>query len=101
MGGNEALVVEVLRMFLDEYGKGIESLTAAVASGSAQRVRSAGYYLKSMSANVSARALSRASHEVEQLRAADDVAGAAGRLAALEETARHTMTAIRNHFGKS
>jgi HPt (histidine-containing phosphotransfer) domain-containing protein len=88
-------------MFLDECGKGIESLAAAVASGNAQSVRSAAHYLKSMSANVSARALSRASHEVEQLGAADDVAGAAGRLAAVGETARTTLTAIRNHLGKS
>ncbi|MBN2575246.1 MAG: response regulator [Deltaproteobacteria bacterium] len=101
MGGDEALVVEVLRMFLDECGKALESLAAAVRSGSAQRVRSAAHYLKSMSANVSARALSRASHEVEQLGAAEDVAGAAGRLAAIGETSRHTITAIRNHLGKS
>jgi HPt (histidine-containing phosphotransfer) domain-containing protein len=100
MGGDDELVAEVLRMFLDECGKARDALEVALASGDAKSVRSAAHYFKSMSMNVSARALGEACHDVERLGAAGDLTGAAARLAALGELTRRTSAAISDHLGK-
>jgi CheY-like chemotaxis protein len=100
MGDDRELIAEVLAMFLAEGEKAMAGVEEALKSGDAGRVRSAAHYFKSMSANVSAKALREACYEIEKLGAEGQVEEAGRRLDGLRETARLTAAAVREYLGK-
>ena len=76
MFGDPALVVKVIRLFLEEAPKQVDAVAQGVSHGVLQEVRRSAHTLKSSAASVGAKHLSELSARVEELTKAqrmDDV----------------------------
>lgn len=85
LGGDEALVAEILRIYVATAPGYMASLRAAIAAADAPAARSAAHSLKGASANAGARLLSATAKQAELAAGGGDLAAAAALLPAVEE----------------
>lgn len=67
LNGDEELLKEVLRMFLDSVGEGITNLKIGITQGDIEQVKLNAHTLKGAASNVIAEGVRKAAEEIEQL----------------------------------
>jgi PAS domain S-box-containing protein len=80
-----AVLVEVIQMYLDEVPQQLRGMAAALAAGQGTDLGRIAHALKSASFNVGAKTLGALCKDVERLGKANDMAGAAPLVSALQE----------------
>lgn len=96
--GGEKLVVEMLRLFLENSPLRVDQIRAGTSSGDASEAEKGAHSLKSSAANVGARDLRAVAAEMEEVAHAEDVEGLKVLLPRLEEayaSARARLEAIQ------
>ena len=98
LGGDEGLLTEVSRVFLEDCPGRLAAIRSAIEARDADRVRTSAHALKGAAANLSARGLFEAASTLERLGAESrlDAAEAASRLVAAE--ASNVMDALRREM---
>ena len=98
LGGDEGLLTEVSRVFLEDCPERLAAIRSAIEARDANRVRTSAHALKGAAANLSARGLFEAASTLERLGAESrlDAAEAASRLVAAE--ASNVMDALRREM---
>ena len=98
LGGDEALLTEVSRIFLEDCPGRLADIRSAVEARDANRVRTSAHALKGAAANLSARRLFEAASTLERLGVESrlDAAEAASRVVAAE--ASSVMDALRREM---
>lgn len=86
--GDEELLREVARLFLDDYPRAVAEIHEAIASGDAKRLEREAHGLKGAAANFGAQPVVSAALELELLGRNGQTAGAEPMLAALEAALR-------------
>jgi two-component system sensor histidine kinase/response regulator len=82
--GDEELLREVARLFLDDYPRAVAEIREAISSGDARRLEREAHGLKGAAANFGAEPVVAAALHLEQLGRQGQAAGAEPGLAALE-----------------
>ena len=67
LGGDEELLIDVVRIFLDDCPVRLAAIKAAVDSRDAERIRTTAHALKGAAANLSAQGLFEAAGMLERL----------------------------------
>jgi len=94
LGGNEALLAEVLNVFLDDLPGKRQALAQALGRGDLPALRLAAHSLKSTSASMGALAASEAAREVENLAEAGRTEALPDAVAALDRVLERTAAAL-------
>jgi HPt (histidine-containing phosphotransfer) domain-containing protein len=81
MGGDDQLLLDIIRLFLDDAPKRLTALKAAVDAGDARQIRSEAHGLKGAAANLSASRVVEAAAVLEQFVGEGDAAPAWARVA--------------------
>src|SRR5712691_5423242 len=84
MGGDEALLLEIAALFLEEYPELLARLAAAVSGHDAQTVERAAHSIKGSVANFGAQSAFQAALALEQMGRAERLVDASEQLRALE-----------------
>jgi len=87
LGGDEALLSELMEMLLDQISGGIAHLSEAIGRGDAREVEQIAHSLKGASANLGAERFRQCAFQLEQLGRSGNLSGAANALAKLQEEA--------------
>jgi len=95
LGGDEALLQEVLDIFLDEAPKHLAGLRLAVAQGIAKTVETSAHTLKGELGYLGLPEISRTAAEIESMGRSNNIPGAAGLLGKFEADLIGLFTAIR------
>ena len=85
LGGDEELLLDVVRLFLDDCPVRLAAIKAAVDSANAEQIRTTAHALRGAAANLSAQALTDAARTLERL-------GAENRLEPTEAAWRQLFT---------
>jgi two-component system, sensor histidine kinase and response regulator len=95
VGGDEALLKELIGVFIEEYPAWIDELRAAVAARDAPRVRRAAHTVKGAVDSCGAGSAYEAAFRLERMGGEGKLAGAEEALAAIEAEIRRLMPALQ------
>ena len=95
LGGDEALLQEVLDIFLDEAPKHLAALRLAVVQGIAKTVETSAHTLKGELGYMGLPEISQTAAEIESMGRSNNVPGAASLLSQFEADLIELFTAIR------
>jgi HPt (histidine-containing phosphotransfer) domain-containing protein len=84
VGGDEELLAEIARLFIEDYPRMIDDIRAAVAANDATNLEHAAHALKGSVANFGADPARDAAFELEKMGRSRDLSSAAAALARLE-----------------
>jgi HPt (histidine-containing phosphotransfer) domain-containing protein len=96
LDGDEALLQEVMDIFLDEAPKHLAALRLAVAQGLAKTVETTAHTLKGELGYLGIPEISSQACEIEEMGRSNDVRGAASLLSQFEADISGLFTAIRS-----
>jgi signal transduction histidine kinase/CheY-like chemotaxis protein len=97
LSGDPSLMIDVIRLFLEDLPVRLAAIHEAVAAGNAERLRAAAHVLRGSAANLSALGLFEAASVLERIGAESrmDAAGAAWRQLSVE--AANVIHVLRHH----
>jgi CheY-like chemotaxis protein len=95
MGGDEQLLADVIRLFLEDCPVRLAAIKSAVASRDADAIRAEAHALKGAAGNLSAAALFEAARTLERLGAESRIDAAEGAWRALVGTATDVLDELR------
>ena len=95
LGDDEALVADVIRLFLDDYPMRLDAIAAAIQARDPVRLRRAAHALKGSASALSAQGVAEAARALEAIGEAGDLALADHRFAALVAEAERLAAALR------
>ena len=96
LGGDEELLREIARLFLDDYPKLMGELRDAVRSGDAKGIERSAHSLKGSVANFAAGPVCEAAFALEQIGRSGDVERSAAALQALDEAFAELRPALED-----
>lgn len=95
LGDDEALVADVIRLFLDDYPMRLDAIAAAIQARDPMGLRRAAHALKGSASALSAQGVAEAARALEAIGEADDLALADQRFAALVAEAERLAAVLR------
>ena len=100
LGGDEALMHEILDIFLVEAPKHLDTLRCAVARGTAETIETAAHTLKGELGYLGIPEISQRAAEMEDMGRSHNLSGASALLAQFEADITSLLSTIRNALGK-
>ncbi|MCA9070934.1 MAG: response regulator, partial [Planctomycetaceae bacterium] len=98
MGGNEELVIDLARFFLDDAPKLSRDIEQGIADGQAEAVERAAHSLKGLAANFDAETLATQCLALEEHGRNDDLKKAKGRLRDLHKTVQAVCEELKTYI---